>query len=68
MTTYAEKRLTIRQQETRTLVILTGLALVLFVGGWVGKSAAEARAFRRVTGKVVTTWDAMWLSLRVDCR
>lgn len=26
----------------------------------------EARAYQRVTGKTVTTWDAMWLDLRVQ--
>jgi hypothetical protein len=33
---------------------------------WVGGSFFEARAYERVTGVTVTTWDAMWLSLRVD--
>lgn len=26
----------------------------------------EARAYERVTGKSVSTWDAVWLQLRVD--
>ena len=35
---------------------------------WVGKSSMEAKAYNRVTGENVTTADAMWLQLRVDCR
>lgn len=33
---------------------------------WVVISTIEAQSFNRVTGKSVTTWDAMWLDLRVQ--
>ena len=39
------------------------LALVVTV--WVGWSTNEAAAYNRLTGASVTTWDAMWLDLRV---
>jgi hypothetical protein len=43
------------------LVILSGV-------GWV-KATHEAAAFNRVTtGPKVTTWDAVWLDLRVEAR
>lgn len=33
---------------------------------WVSKSYMEARTFNRVTGAQVSTWDAMWIELRVQ--
>lgn len=33
---------------------------------WVVQSSMEASAFNRATGKSVTTWDAMWIELRVQ--
>ena len=41
--------------------ILVAAALV-----WIGMSAMEARAFNRATGRDVSTWDAMWIQLRVQ--
>lgn len=48
-------------------------ALVTFVcifaillGVWVFRSHMEAKAYNRVTGADVTTWEAMWVELRVD--
>lgn len=42
------------------LIVAGGLLSI-----WVGKSAMEARAYERITGQHVTTWDAMWVELRV---
>lgn len=36
------------------------------IGWWVTKSRMEASAFNRITNSDVTTWDAMWVQLRVD--
>lgn len=44
------------------VVLVCGVPLV----GWVGKSYFEAKAYERVTGKHVSTWDALWLELRVQ--
>ena len=33
---------------------------------WVFSSAMEARTYSRLTGKQVSTWDAMWVELRVQ--
>jgi hypothetical protein len=36
------------------------------VGVWAGTSYMEANAFNQITGKSVTTWQAMWVTLRVQ--
>lgn len=50
---------------------LTNIAIIVaFVVGAallaVTHSHFEARAYNRVTGSDVTTWEAVWLNLRVD--
>lgn len=47
-----------------TLAVLFGLLVVLPL--WIGRSYMEAQSFNRVTGKNVSTWDAMWIQLRVQ--
>lgn len=46
------------------------LAIVLAAGACLGASVwaakMEAEAFNRLTGSNVTTWDAMFVELRVD--
>jgi hypothetical protein len=41
------------------------VALIVYLA-WVLPSSLEARAFNRATGKNVTTWEAMWVDLRVQ--
>ena len=36
------------------------------IGIWVFKSAMEAKAYNLVTNSNVTTWEAMWVELRVQ--
>jgi len=38
---------------------------LLIFGGWFGASYFEARAYNRATGAEVSTWDAMFIQLRV---
>ena len=45
-------------------IIAAVLAVIL--GVWIFSSAMEARAYERITGKRVSTWDAMWVELRVQ--
>lgn len=45
------------------MVVVVVLAAV---GIWVGDSYFEARAYNRVTGKSVSTLDAMFIELRVQ--
>lgn len=42
------------------------LLFALVIGSWVIQSHFEAAAFNRATGKNVSTWDAMWIELRVQ--
>ena len=46
------------------VAILIILAIVPV--GWVFKSYMEAKSYNEVTGKNVTTWQAMWIDLRVQ--
>lgn len=47
-------------------VFAISFVLAVVVGIWVLKSHMEARSFNAVTGKSVTTWEAMWIELRVQ--
>ena len=45
--------------------LLLGVAVFVFANAWIG-AHFEAKAFENVTGKHVSTWDALWIELRVD--
>lgn len=52
-------------------VILGGILpiaglLALFAAFWAGASYFEASAYNRITGSDVTTWEAMFVELRVQ--
>lgn len=40
--------------------------IVLCPGAWIFKSYMEAKVYTKVTGVKVSTWDAMWVELRVQ--
>lgn len=42
------------------------VVIVAILAAWPIGSYFEAQAYYRVTGKRVSTWDAMWLDLRVQ--
>lgn len=46
------------------LVCVPGLAIC--AAGAVFSAYMEAAAYNRVTGKNVTTWDAIWVDLRIQ--
>ena len=46
------------------IAVAVVLGIILTV--WVAKSHMEARSFNAVTGKNVSTWQAMWIELRVQ--
>lgn len=48
-----------------TLVLLLALLVGSF-GWWIARSALEASSYNRVTNSNVSTWDAMWIELRVE--
>ena len=47
------------------IVLVIVAVIVFFFGSWIGRSYFEAQTYRRLTGVEVTTWDAMWVELRV---
>ena len=47
-------------------VVLSCLAVFALLLFWTVGSCIEANSYKRVTGKDVSTWDAMWLSLRIQ--
>ena len=48
-------------------IVIGALVLAIVLGiFWVLPSYYEARAFERITGKEVSTWDALWVELRVQ--
>jgi hypothetical protein len=47
------------------VIIFIGFIAVLLAVWW-GKSTMEAAAYNRITGSDVSTWDAMWVELRVQ--
>lgn len=56
-------------EDFKGLLLYVGmlLAVLSFFGGLhVIRSRWEAKAYTRLTGKQVTTWDAMFLDLRVQ--
>ncbi len=46
--------------------LICAVLAVALIGGWVLVSHFEARTFSKLTGREVSTWDAMWVSLRVQ--
>ena len=44
------------------------LMIVFTVCLWVLQSNIEANVYNRETGANITTWEAMWTNLRVDCK
>ncbi len=45
-----------------TLLLIASVA----VGVWVVRSSLEAQSYNRLTGADATTWEAMWVQLRVQ--
>ncbi len=47
-------------------LILIFITVVLGIPYWIWQSSMEAAAFNNATGNHVSTWDAMWIELRVQ--
>lgn len=52
--------------DVKTMFVIVLVVLLLALGAWIFTSAMEARAYNRATGSDVSTWDAMWIELRVQ--
>jgi len=53
-------------KELLPAIITIAFILIFSASIWIIRSHFEARAYNRVTGATVTTWDAMWIELRVQ--
>jgi flagellar basal body-associated protein FliL len=56
-------------EDAKTILLAVVMVLacgIIGAGSWVFRSHMEASAFNAVTGKNVTTWQAMWIELRVQ--
>lgn len=53
-------------EETKYGVLIVMAMILILVGCWVGASHFEAQSYNKLTGNDVTTWDAMWVQLRVQ--
>jgi len=47
------------------VIVIAAIALA-YPAVWVAKSYFEAQSYNRLTGAHATTWDAMWVELRVQ--
>ena len=54
------------KSEERNVGFAIVVIVIISICIWVGCSYLEARAYNNVTGQDVSTWDAMFLDLRVQ--
>ena len=54
------------EPEAKDAASVLAVVLICAAVFWVFSSYQEACAYERVTGHSVTTWDAMWIELRVQ--
>lgn len=52
----------------KTVIMLVMAVVLILIGAIWFQAWMEAKAFNRVTGKNVSTWDAVWIELRVQER
>lgn len=52
-------------QDDKNALITAIIAFACIILFWVVQSSIEAASYNRVTGSSVSTWDAMFLDLRV---
>ena len=55
-----------KKNETYLTVLAFVLVISIVLGCIFGHAYFEAKAYERVTGKKVSTWDAIFLELRVQ--
>ena len=53
-------------KEDVGLVVLCVLLFAIIIGGWVGYSFFEAKTYNKITGSNLTTFDAMFVELRIQ--
>jgi len=56
-------------KSRRDDTFVVGMVILFIIGGlfvWIGRGYMEASAYNRVTGADLSTWDALWIDLRVQ--
>ena len=53
-------------KEILPAFVAAAFAFTLVTLIWIGKSYFEAQSYNHVTGSNLSTWDAMWIDLRVQ--
>ena len=46
-------------------LLVSAIAVVICICCWIGAAAIKAKTYNRVTGKNISTFDAMFIELRV---
>lgn len=54
------------ERELKHALVLLGGFMAVLLAVFVVKSSWEAASYNRLTGANVSTWDAMWLELRIE--
>ncbi len=53
-------------RDERITIAFVIIAAIAALGGWTTASHFEAKVFNEITGRDVSTWQAMWVQLRVQ--
>jgi hypothetical protein len=48
------------------MLAFAGIVILLVLGGYILKSYFEAKTFNELTGRNVSTWQALFVQLRID--
>lgn len=55
-----------KDRELTAYIVILVFCFTIGLAWWVIGSKFEANAYNNITGKNVSTWDAMWIQLRVQ--
>lgn len=66
MIEYFERQRREQMDAIKRASVLCAIGLAIYVAAWVVLSTMEAASYNRVTGSNVSTWDAMFIDLRVQ--
>ena len=54
--------------EIQAAILAIVSIFIIVISVWMFQSSIEAEVYNRETQANITTWEAMWTNLRVDCR
>ena len=53
-------------KDLRNVALMVIAVVGLALGGWIVASHFEAQSYNKLTGHNISTWEAMWIQLRVQ--